>query len=322
MSLICGILSRNEPGPATAAALEAMMAVTPHRARNGQRTFTDPANGIALGYCHTSTFGHRDDLPSWHEDADFVSAVDGDIYDAASHLGSRRLMPGQSPHAGAVVANHEANPSSFPAGLDGVFSLFLWDRKQKTLQLSTDPLGHKLVYYYEDAIANLVVFSTELKAVLAHPSVPRQLEDALLPLYLTSGITAPPFTLIKGVRKLRPAECLSFLPSESRSNRYWRPTLQTGPDEFDFWVRRTRSELVQAVKRTIGDSEKVAVYLSGGLDSSVVLAALKECDVPEVRAFTLAFKGDTETSDVRWRSVLRASPELGISSVRSTQKST
>lgn len=280
-------------------ALGAMLAVTQHRANNGQKTFVDPTAGIALAYCHTATFGQREDLPSWYEDDESIAGVDGDIYQEASPLNDR-LMAGQGPHARAAVATYLASPRGFPAGLDGVFSLFLWDRKQKTLHLSADPLGHKLVYYYEDPAAGLLVFSTELKAVLAHPSVPRRFEDRFLPLYLTTGITAPPFTLIKDVRKLRPVECLPYSPNESRSNRYWRPTLETGPDEFDFWVGRTRSELVQAVKRTIGGSEKVAVYLSGGLDSSVVLAALKQCDVREVRAFTLAFEGDTETSDVRW----------------------
>ena len=297
MSLICGILSQNDPTLASPEALEAMLDVTRHRARNGQRTLIDAESGIALGYCHTATFGQREDVPSWYEDDGFVAAVDGDIYDADSHL-NNGLLTGRRSESAAVVAAFLSGEPAFPAGLDGVFSLFLWDRKRRNLYLRTDPLGHKLLYYYEDSEKHLVVFSTELKAVLAHPSVPRRLEDRFLPLYLSAGITPPPFTLVGGVRKLRPAECLRFSSTETKANRYWRPALETGPDDLDYWAQRTRSELTQAVNRTIGDSKKVAVYLSGGLDSSAVLAALKQSEVPEIQAFTLAFKGDSDTYDV------------------------
>lgn len=161
-------------------------------------------------------------------------------------------------------------------------------------------MAHKFVYYYRDIDRDLLVFSTELKAVLAHPSVPRQLDESVLPIYLSLGSTAAPFTLAKGVRKLRPAECISFSRRETRVNRYWRPAIETGPDDFDYWVSRTREELVRAVRRTVGDAEKVGVYLSGGLDSSVVLAALRQSKDIDVRAFTLAYNQHESEYDIAW----------------------
>ncbi len=181
MSLICGILSKREPELATEEALEAMLAVTRHRGRDGQETFVAPADGIALAYCHTATFGHRKDAPSWHQDEAVVAAVDGDIYDTASHL-QGRAWSFKSPEAGAVVASFGANPDDFPASLDGFFSLFLWDRRSKTLHLSADQLGRRMLYYFHDPARELAVFSSELKAVLAHPGVTRQLDRGLLPL--------------------------------------------------------------------------------------------------------------------------------------------
>ena len=266
-----------------------MLAATRHRARDGQEKFIDPAEGIALAYCHTATFGQSKDIASWHEDQHHVAAVDGDIYQTprVPDGGDGRF---RSKHAGAVIAGYEADEKAFPAGIEGVFSLFLWDRWKRTLYLSADPMGRKLVYYYEDTDCGLVVFSTELKGVLAHPSVRRELDEGVLPLYLAYDIVPAPYTLVKGVRKVMAAECLSFAPAEKKSRRYWRPAYETGPDELDYWVGRVRSELVASVGRIVGDAEKVAVYLSGGMDSATVLAALKELDGPEIGAFTLAFK--------------------------------
>ena len=299
MSLICGIVSRKDPGFASAAALQAMLDITRHRARDGQETFVDPTEGIALAYSHTATFGQPKDVPSWHQDDDVVAAVDGEIYDPSSHL-EGRAASFKSSRASAVVASYETRPDSFPAALDGVFGLFLWDRQAKILHLSTSRFGQKLVYYYEDPERGLAVFSTELKGILAHPAVPRQLDERIIPLYLGVNLTPAPFTLVNGVRKMLAGERLSFTQTETKAESYWRPALESGPDDFDYWLSRTRSELPQAVKRTVGEAEKVGVYLSGGVDSAVVLAALTQSDVAEVQAFTLAYKGNATTYDLPW----------------------
>ena len=301
MSLICGILSRDDRALASPAALEAMLAVTRHRARDGQVAFLDPAEGLALAYCHTATFGHDKNVPSWHEDERVVAAVDGDIYDTAAHLQSH-MSEYSSHHAGAVVESYKAGEGAFPAGLDGMFSLFLWDRAQKTLHLSSNPLGRRLVYYYHDLGRDLLVFSTELKGVLAHPAVPRQLDEKVLPLFLHQGMTPAPFSLISGTKKLLPAECLVFGPSETRSRRFWQPEIESGPEDFDFWVQRTRTQMVKATRRTIGNAERVALYLSGGIDSSVVTAALLLGDAPHTEAFTIAYKDQlgSGTDDLEW----------------------
>lgn len=203
-----------------------------------------------------------------------------------------------------------ADTEAFQAALDGVFSLFVWDRRSRTLQLSSDRMGHKLVYYFEDRSRHLLVFSTELKAVLAHPAVPRQLDEGILPLYLRFGFVPGPLTLAKGVRKLRPAECLSFAVAETSSKRFWRPELETEVGDSNYWVERTRGQIVSAVGRSIGAAEKVGVNLSGGIDSSVILAATKQGGFGDIQAFTLAYKGQAANEDVAW--ALRVAQICGV----------
>ena len=299
MSLICGILSRNNAELASAEALEAMLAAVPHRARDGLETFVDAAGGVALGYCHTATFGQRRDVPSWHEDENFVAAVDGDIYETESHLGGDGALF-KSPHAGAVVASFQANRGSFPAAMDGIFSLFLWDRRGKTLHLSSDPMGHKLTYYYEAPERGLLVFSTELKGVLAHPAVPRGLDERGLALYLGTSVTPAPLTPAKYVRKLRAAECRIYAREETRTSRYWRASPESGPEDIKHWVKRARSEILRATEQAIGGVSDVGILLSGGIDSSVILAAVRENGVSNTSALTLAFKGHESEYDIQW----------------------
>ena len=299
MSLICGILSRENPDVASAEALELMMSVSGHRARGGRETFVDPAEGIAVGYCHTATFAQRKDVPSGHEDDAFVAAVDGDIYDTASHL-RERASSFKSPHAGAVVASFEQNAEAFPSALDGIFSLFLWDRSRKVLYLSSDPMDHKLVYFYEAPELGLLVFSTELKGVLAHPAVPRGLDQRGLALNLGISATPAPLTPAKNVRKLRAAECRIYTSEETQSRRYWRASPESGPEDLEHWVKRARSESLRATEQAVGGVSGVGVLLSGGIDSSVILAALKENGVSNTLALTLAFKGHESEYEIQW----------------------
>ena len=289
MSLICGILSSSDPELASAAALESVLSASQHRARDSVAKFVDLEDGVALGYGHTATFGQNKDVLSWHHDENFVSAVDGDIYDAAKHLrgdGARF----SSEHAGAVVSSYEAEPDAFPS-FDGFFSLFLWDRRRKKLHISADALSRKIVYYFHDPESGLLVFSSELREVLAHFAVPRKLDPDAAALYMALETIPAPLSVIDGVRKLQPGECLSLGASGLTSKRYWRPEFESGPQELAFWVERTRTELVDSVQRVLGGASRAAVFLSGGLDSSCVLAAAKMTGLSDLLALTIAYKG-------------------------------
>lgn len=101
-----------------------MLSVCTYRARDGQETFIDSSEGVALAYSHTATFGLNKDVPSWHQDETVVAAVDGDVYEAASRL-QGRTSDFNSTEAGAIVASFDRDAVAFPRGLDGSFSFFL-----------------------------------------------------------------------------------------------------------------------------------------------------------------------------------------------------
>lgn len=295
MSLICGILSRKKPELASAEALETMLAMSRHRAQDGQVTFVDPVAGISLAYCHTATFGNENRPPAWHEAENLVATVEGDVYEPSSEDG-----PYKNPHAGALLENFLASPADFPTGLDGHFSFFLWDRQTRTLHIGTDRMGHKLLYYYHDAGRDLVVLSTEMKGVLAHPTVPRELDTSVLPTYLVRGLTSAPLTLAKGIRRVRAAERLSFGPRGFEAVRHWHPASLSGPEDFDFWRDELRTAIIRAARLGAAGSQRIATFLSGGVDSSVALAALKEAGAPEIASFTLSYGSQKSAYDVEW----------------------
>ena len=297
MSFICGILSRRDRSLASVEALDEMLAAVRHRGPHGTRRFTEPLDGVALAYTHNGAFGLPEDSPSWHEDERFVAAVDGDLFhpDPATQKAAAHLNPAQ-----AAATSYEADRTAFPGKLDGFFSLFLWDRRGKTLHLVSDRLARRMLYYFHDSSRDLTVFATELKAVLAHRAVPRALDETLLPMHFSAGLVPAPFTLAKDVRKLLPAERLTFGPQAKSSARYWRPSKETGPEEFEFWTERMLSELQLATERTAGEAKAISVQFSGGLDSTLVLGAVSRLASIDVLALTLVFKNAPPTADPEW----------------------
>jgi asparagine synthetase B (glutamine-hydrolysing) len=274
-----------------------MMDVSKHRARDATRTFVDPAQGVALGFGYTATFGLDPCRPSWLENEDLVVAVDGQVDPGTVPIQTDRAA---SPVGHTIAYRFHQDEPSFPAGLDGVFSFVLWDRHTSRLYLSSDPIGHRYVYYYWEPDRRVLVFSSELKGVLAHLAVPRSLEPDAVVAYMGLGVVPPPMSFVKDVSKLLPAECLVFEGSGVEARRFLQVEIEGGPDDEGYWVPRVRQEFLAALERSAGGASKVGVYFSGGLDSSNVLAGLKVLGAPKAEAFTLVYNGHSDDYDIAW----------------------
>ena len=299
MSLICGIFSPAQPQPTLQADLESMLAAASHHARDGSASFFDSEAGIALALSYTATFQPRNQpttLP-WHEDTGLVAAISGNTWPARSQISSSTAAKHDLP---LLLEAFSQAPTAFAEELDGDFALFLWDRQRGELHLVADGLAKKPLYYYYEPAEKLLVFSSVLKSVLAHPRVTRELDRPGLSLYLGLSIVPAPFTMIKDVRKILPAEELVFSDNGQRSRRYWQPS----PSQFDgdqaATTAATEIAMQNGTERLIAGAESVSVFLSGGVDSSLALAAAKSLDRAEIHALTIAYKDDRASYDVAW----------------------
>src|SRR5262245_6656402 len=190
-----------------------------------------------------------------------------------------------------VIAHaYEVYGDDCVAQLDGMFALAIWDVSARRLLLARDRMGEKPLYYYSGPEA--FVFGSELRALLAHPSVPAVLSLESLSRYLAFEYIPAPYSIFAGVRKLLPGQQLIVSPgSKPSTQRYWdltfRPERSVSENE---WASRLLQRLTASVRRRMTSDVPLGMFLSGGLDSSAIVAlAARASDGRPVKTFTIGF---------------------------------
>ena len=175
---------------------------------------------------------------------------------------------------------------------NGIFAFGLWDYEERTLFLARDHLGVKpLLYYFDDAG---MAFASELKALLAHPRITREIDAYALSDYLSLGYILTPKTIIRDIHKLPPATRGLWKNGAFRLERYWnfadilKHPAQPAPPEHEA-IDALRSELKRAVALQLVSDVPVGAFLSGGIDSSAVTEKMVECYPEQVKTFSIGF---------------------------------
>ena len=280
---MCGIAGFISPARADAAALVPMLARIAHRGPDGQGTFVEgPA---ALGHCRLAIIDLQGGAqPLYNEDKNFVVVFNGEIYNyreltaeltALGHTFTTRTDTEVLLH-GWEQWGRELLPR-----LRGMFAFALWDRRAQVLFCARDMFGIKPLYYCRCADGTLL-FASEIKAFLDHPSFEKQLNTAQLPLYLSCQYSPGRDTFFAGVQKLLPGHFLEFSEGIVRTTRWVQPAFLPGdtppaPDELEAVLRQS------AEAHKIADVE-VAGFLSGGVDSAYLTALARPA-----RTYTISY---------------------------------
>jgi asparagine synthase (glutamine-hydrolysing) len=152
--------------------------------------------------------------------------------------------------------------------LDGMFAFAVWDAAQQVLLLARDRMGEKPLYYY--AGPDAFVFGSEMRALLEHPAVPRELDLRSLSRYLAFEYVPAPDSILAHVAKLPPGHILTVGPGgKARVGRYW--DLSFAPDysvSEGEWTERLRTQFERSLKRQLVSDVPLGFFLSGGIDSS------------------------------------------------------
>ena len=173
--------------------------------------------------------------------------------------------------------------------LDGMFAVAIWDRRDQSLLLARDRFGEKPLYYSFNA--QRLLFGSELKSLLQSPDCPREIEPDALRAYLAYGYVPSPLSMLRGVSKLPPAHWLRYRDGTVETRLYWRPSL--GPKHV---MDDTEAEeaLVERLDRAVASrlvsDVPFGAFLSGGLDSSVVVALMARHLSTPVQTFTIGFR--------------------------------
>ena len=293
MSGICGIFSPRDPSRARPEHLERMLAAIAHRGPAARRRFFDPSVGILLGHLFMAAFlpGHHPrphPRPHWRQQSEQVIAMDGAVF------GEPPLAPdpGTSDDVLRVAERRGADPDAFPAGVDGHFALAVWDGERRRLEIARDGLGQQPLYYAHDPDRGLFVFASELAGVLAHPEIRREVDPAALTTFLTFGYVPAPHAIVSGARKVFPGEILRVgEDGVPVSRRFWRPPpFRPATGSLASFADELGRRITRSVEKQLGGDERPGLFLSGGLDSTALLCAMRRLGV-EPRAFTLGFEG-------------------------------
>lgn len=191
------------------------------------------------------------------------------------------------------------------ARLDGMFALALWDERSRSLLLARDRTGKKPLYVYEDA--QKLVFGSEIKAILAHPDIDIRPNPEAVPQFLSHGYVPTPATFFAHIRKLRPAhfERLSASRREPTVTEYWdfplgaEREIRTA-DQLHEAEHAVRELFVAAVRRRLVAEVPVGAFLSGGIDSTLVVAVMSQLSVKPVKTFSIGFEGAPEFDETRY----------------------
>lgn len=261
---------------------------------------------VALGHRRLSIIdlqtGHQ---PIFNEDASAVIVYNGEVYNfpelkkALTEKGHRF-----STHSDTEVVLHayEEYGEDCVKHFNGMFALAIWDEKLQKLFLARDKFGKKPLYY--GIFANQFIFGSELKALLKHPSVTKDIDISALSKYLAYEYVPSPFSIFKGVRKLPPGASISVTRSGVGDvSHYWDlPLDRQDKADINETGLRLSDLLKESVRKRLVSDVPLGVFLSGGIDSSVIVALMaKLMDPSRIKTFSIGFSETTydESSDAR-----------------------
>lgn len=274
-----------------------------HRGPDDSGVWADPANGIALGFrrlsiVDLSSEGHQ---PMASASGRYVLVFNGEVYNAPE-LAAELVTQGASfrGHSDTEVILAAFERWGIKAAVNrfvGMFAIAVWDRTTHTLSLIRDRLGIKPLFVYWEP--GLLLFGSELKALIRHPRFSPQINRSALAAYLRYLYVPAPFSILRGVSKLLPGSILQLrdaATAPAAPERYWSvatvalngtPERRSADDQE--LLDELHTLLTDAVALRMRADVPVGAFLSGGIDSSLVVALMQACTTQPVRTFTIGF---------------------------------
>ncbi len=311
-----------EPGERLTETVAAMTATLTHRGPDDSGVWADPAAGVALGHRRLSVVdlspqGHQ---PMVSACGRYVVAFNGEIYnfrDLRDQLERQGAAPAWRGHSDtevllAAIAHWGLEPAL--ERLNGMFAFALWDRETRALHLARDRLGEKPLYY--GWTQGVLFFASELKALRAHPKWQGRIERGALALFLRHSYVPAPYSIYEGVHKLEPGQALSLSasdgarPGSERTWRYWSAREIIG-DALASPFRGGEAEAIEALDGLLRDAVALRMeadvplgaFLSGGFDSSTVVALMQAQSDRPVRTFSIGFHEEDHNEAVHAKAV-------------------
>ena len=313
---ICGVFNYDNSNPSFDEALLIRMSDTiKHRGPDDSGSFVSPDHRVGFGFRRLSIVdlspaGHQ---PMFSPDKSVSIVFNGEIYNhrvLRKELEAKGYTYRSRSDTETILYAYQEYGLNFVHKLLGMFALALWDERKKILVLVRDRIGIKPLYY--TVTGGQFIFGSEIKAILQHPSVPRELDPRAMDAYLTFLISPAPSTMFKNIRKLEPGH-LMVVGQDGilRNEQYWDPVPIGEQPSIDIdgtpiphstlvenaagmteesCISTIRSLLRQSIKDRMMSDVPFGVFLSGGIDSSTNVALMAELMDRPVDTFSVGIR--------------------------------
>jgi asparagine synthase (glutamine-hydrolysing) len=294
---ICGIAAIDAVGTVDEDALLGMVQLLRHRGPDEQGIYNDGC--VGLGSCRLSIIdlaGGRQ--PIGNEDKSAWIVFNGEIYnyrELRTYLQKRGHIFSTQTDTEVILHLYEEFGSDCVQKLNGIFAFAIWDTLRREVFVARDRMGVKPLYYTQ--VAGHLIFGSELKALLVHPKVVRDIDPVSLNEYLSYEYVPTPRTIIRDVYRLEPGHTLSYSSRGLDIRQYWDVSLARSESRPPVDWRDYSADLDDVLKRAVAkelvSDVPVGVLLSGGIDSATVTAMMVEAYPGTVDSFSIGFEEAT-----------------------------
>jgi asparagine synthase (glutamine-hydrolysing) len=298
---IAGIYNFRSGRPAAPSELRAMGVCLAHRGPDDEGYYEEGPLGLAhkrLTILDTSRRGRQ---PMFTEDGQLAITFNGEVYnflELRADLEARGHTFQTQTDTEVILRLYQIEGEDMLSRLNGMFAFAIWDRRTKRLFIARDRLGIKPLYFTLNPDG--IVFASEIKALFAvtpeRPKVHLEMLDA----YMSVGYVPTEQTLFQEIEKLQPGWCMTVDRDGPRLRQYW--DLEPAPEEMseEECIRRSTELLRDSVRLQLRSDVPLGVFLSGGVDSSAVVALMHEMGIRDIRTFTVAYDFGPEFDETRY----------------------
>jgi asparagine synthase (glutamine-hydrolysing) len=290
---ICGVVYSDREQHVDGDALKKMCDVITHRGPDDEGYYINQQVGLGmrrLSIIDLST-GKQ---PISNEDGQIWIVFNGEIYnhkDIREELESKGHQFKTKTDTEAIVHAYEEYGESCVQKLNGMFAFAIWDHQKNMLFLARDRIGIKPLYYLFDK--NRLIFGSEIKSILQAGDIPKRIDLQALDHFLTFEFIPAPLSIFQDIKKLPPGHTLKFQNNTTWVRSYWDVELKSNGKET-FQIKKNLRELLQdAVKVRLMSDVPLGAFLSGGVDSSIIVALMAQVMEEPVKTFSIGFEDST-----------------------------
>lgn len=290
---MCGILAyyqKTDEQSVSREIFDAMLAELSLRGPDERSVFIH--DGVGLGHTRLSIIDLiTGSQPMFNENKDVACILNGEIYNFLE-LREKLIAQGHTFRSTSdtevIVHLYEEAGEEVFNRLDGMFAVVIYDLRRNLVLVTRDRLGEKPVYYHDSS--ELFLCGSELKALLKYPKLSREIDPEALASYLYSLYVPAPLSIFKSIKKLEPGHFMKVCPAGVQVRSFWSPEIQVDESLSEAQaIEGLRERLSESVRNKLIADVPLGVFLSGGIDSSAVVAFMARHVTSRIKTYSVGF---------------------------------